>query len=38
MGHKRIKGQDHLSYKERLREMRLYSLKKRQLREDLINV
>lgn len=29
---------DHLSYKERLRELRLYTLKKRRLREELPNV
>lgn len=31
------KGLEHLSYKERLRELRLYSVKGRH-REDLINV
>lgn len=33
---KMIKGLDHLSYKERLRELSLLSLKKRQQRGDLI--
>lgn len=32
-----IKGVEHLSYKERLRELGLFSLKKRQLTEELIS-
>ncbi|TRZ16714.1 hypothetical protein HGM15179_010363 [Zosterops borbonicus] len=33
-----IKGQEHLLYKDRLREVSLFSLEKRQPKEDLINI
>lgn len=33
-----IKGLDHLSYKDRLRELGLFRLRKKQLRGDFINV